>query len=133
MKKQMVISGTLAKLNYPKYMKISELTTNQTLKELMIDFAFSKNNVKSCISLFRNGDIAPKYMRRYKEILIHYNNDIDTILQECGKLMLSLYPKYDKLEAIDGNKYSSWTNIRRYTTRDVFILAYVESLKTSFI
>ena len=40
-----------------------------------------------------------------------------------------IYPKYEKLEAIDGNKYSSWTNIRRYTTRDVFILAYVESLK----
>ena len=51
------IYGTLAKLKFSKHLKVSELTTDERMKELMREFAYSRNPVKTCISICRNGDI----------------------------------------------------------------------------
>ena len=64
------ITGTLTKLKYPKYMRISELKENQILKDLMKEFDYSRNPENTCISICRNGDISPKWMRKYQDITI---------------------------------------------------------------
>ena len=120
-----MITGTLSKLKYLKYLNISELTTDESLKELMREFAYSRNPVKTCISLCRNGDITRKWMIKYKDIIVHYQQDIDTILQECGKLMQYLYPKYDKLQPLECESYKSWTAVRKLNIKYIFILSYI--------
>ena len=64
-------------------------------------------------------------MIKHKDIIIHYQHDIDTILQYCQQLMLYLYPKYEKLQPMDCDPYKSWSAVRKFSKRDVFFLNYI--------
>ena len=123
-----MFSGRIAKLHFDNYLKVKELTSDETLNNILNEIAYNRNPAMESISICRNGNISPKWMKSYSKIIIHYNNDLNSILQECQKLMLYLYPKYDKLEPMDCDPYKSWSAVRKFSKRDVFFLNYIENL-----
>ena len=91
-----MFSGTLAKHKFEKYWKASEITNDETLKVVLKEFSNGKTNLP--VSIFRCGDICLKGRRKKKYILVHYDNDVETILKECENMMKILNHPEEKLE-----------------------------------
>jgi hypothetical protein len=78
-----MFSGTLAKHKFEKYWKASEITNDESLKVVLKDFSNGKTNLP--VLIFRSGYICLKVQRKKKYILVHYDNDVETILKECER------------------------------------------------
>ena len=118
-----MFSGTTATFNFPKYFEASLQSKDDILNQFLKEFAHGKTYLP--VSIFRCGNICLKGRRKKKYMIIHYENNVQTILKECQNLLKILKPPEEKLFPLEGNTYSSWEIIRKLSTRYIIFLSYV--------